>query len=337
LGFIGSLSYFIPIIGEYLCFFSDKIIDPFISIILYISRFIASLPGSIYYLPIPDLMQILLFYLLLLFFTFQIKLDFKQKTINIAFISFFIIFAAITAKHFSNNTLKIMFFDIKGVESALITTKDKKNIFISTLNQDKLKYNPANSIIIPYFRDKGIYKIDEFITLNYDDSSNSKDYITYILENVKISNIYINNQNKTNELVKLLFKYQNNLKTKYLYNNQIINPSKYLKITVLNISDSPYLHITSDNFSGLIVTKYNNNLFFKTQKKLKSPLKLIKILNNKQSTLELQRFIKPETAIITNKLIKNFNNSRIYATEVNGSIEITVSHDNISIKPFKKL
>ena len=82
LGFIGSVFSFIPIIGEKLCWLFDKIAEPFIDIILFISGYFSHLPHALYYFAKPEVSAIIIFYGLIIPLLFVIQKNLPSKNLN---------------------------------------------------------------------------------------------------------------------------------------------------------------------------------------------------------------------------------------------------------------
>ncbi len=310
-GFTGSIFALIPFIGEKLCFLADKIAEPFISLLLFISDFTAELPGSLLYLPKPEPVQIIIFYLLLFVAFMVIKNKFSVKKYNIAaLILLLTLVTLIFTRNFSpGKDLEFLFFDVGQGDSVLVRTPGKKYFLVDT--GPPSKYSPARTAIIPYLRDKGITSLDA-IVLTHPDSDHTGG-TSYILENIKVKKVFHNGEKrKTKNYLKIQQSLsKNSVKTEILKDGDEFDLDKKLKILVIrpdNVSkssdneDSLILYIVYRNFSALLMADCEAGSISKLKNIVKPPVNLLKVghhgsynsVNN-----EFMEYIKPQIALVS--------------------------------------
>ncbi len=209
LGFVSSILCITPFIGAHICFWFDVCALPLIQILLGVSTFFSELPNSILYLASPSLGELFIIYLIILSISIYLYVFIREKyedkaklkSFNKIFlgilISCIIYLSLISTKKYFDNSLKILFFSIKNANTTLIKTPDKKYILINPTNLKKKKYTPTNSILLPYFRTKGIKSIDKIITFKSDIAFRNS--LFELIEHIKVKKIYIFNNKKTSQ------------------------------------------------------------------------------------------------------------------------------------------
>ncbi len=165
LGFVSSIFAFLNL--DFCVQILDKIIDPFIGIIIEISKYFSSLDASILFFSSPEIFQIILYYILICFIFKSLGEKFETKKL----IVFNVILAIVLCLSFikpANNNLEILVFDVGNADSFLIKTPKNKHILIDT---GKLPYrgkSQAELIINEYFKDEAIRKLDFLILTHFD-------------------------------------------------------------------------------------------------------------------------------------------------------------------------
>jgi len=350
-GFVGSILSLVPFVGEKICLIFDKISEPFITLLLNVSGYFSHLPEALVYLPKPEILMILLFYTLVLFMTFSIKNNFKQKKINfITILLLVVIFFSTCMEGFSSD-LKFTFFDVGEGDSILLQTPDDKTILVDT--GDKGKYSPAKTAIIPYFKDLGINKLD-ILLLTHPDQDHIGGTLD-ILKNVQVGTIYTNGEKSDAKFYgKLLdFISQNHLKTEVITNNQEIILDKNVKITAFVPEDrtksdrndtSIILYIVYKDFSGLLMADNEKESYKLLEQYIKDPVDMIKVGHHGSYGAvdnEMLENLKPEYAIISGgensyghpapqvlRLLDD-NNVKTYRTDTDNAIKLETDGNKI--------
>lgn len=278
---------------------------------------------------------------ILIYYIFITLSFYKKKYILILFIIILI--------HYNINNIYlrsyITFIDVGQGDSILLYSNNKTMLIDSGNN---IKNNDEN--IITYLKSLGIKKLNYMLITHgdLDHLGNSK----YILENYKVDNLYINNNN-INDNEKEIIK--NNSYKKYK-EKEIIKLNDF---TLLNLNKS----YTDENDSSMFIyVKINNYKILltgdssvKTERYIigKYNIKDIDILKvghhgSKTSTSkELINNIKPKYSVISvgknnrynhpnREVLENLNNSIIYRTDINGSIMFKIMKNKLVIKTCLK-
>ncbi|MFH0702551.1 MAG: DNA internalization-related competence protein ComEC/Rec2 [bacterium] len=311
LGFAGSIFSLIPIIGEKICWLSDKLVEPLIYLLLYISKFISTLPASIHYFPTPNILFILVFYAFILVLTLHIKLNFSKKRLNWVFLALILSLFLTSCKIQFSKELKFIFFAVGEADSILIQTPNKKNILVDTAGIQKNYYNSAKSVIIPYLRDVGINKLDAII-LTHPDSDHIGGTVD-LIKNIHIDQILDNgdeSDSKTYKQIKKFIKI-NNIPNKHLKNNEKIYLDKDIEIQVIkpqntdfstNNEDSIILYIKYGSFSALLMGDGEADALNLIKKTVNSPVDLLKVGHHgsfNSVNKDFIEYLKPKTAVIS--------------------------------------
>lgn len=229
IGFISSILAIIKPIADYVCYISDFINNYLINIIVWISDFFGNLPHSLIQTRHPNIIQIIIYYTMLLAVTFLIKQS-KYKKAFITFITISVILF-ITTINIPNKELEIIAFDVQNADSFLIKTPQNKYFIIDT---GKIPYKSGNSqakiIMLKYLKDIGIKNIEGLIVTHFDNdhSGGTSDFIL----NTNINTLYLNSKQAETQTAKEIFKNIKNKNQKWVIaeNNKQIYEEPNLKI-----------------------------------------------------------------------------------------------------------
>ena len=297
-----------------------------------------------------NLVSLIIIYILLL-------IIFKYK--NKLLILFLVIF--LTTLYFipyKTNEVNIYFTDVSQGDSILITTKHlNKSILIDTggileysveeFKKRNKNYNLSISSLIPFYKSLGLKKID-YMFLTHGDEDHAG-YAPSIIKNFKVSNIFINN-NKINKL-------ESNIINAKKFNQ------KFIKIDDVYLYSLNDLEVDDENKSSLVfLLKIQNFKILlmadaskEEEKEIikKYNLKNIDILKlghhgSKTSTSsEFLEETNPKYAVISvakkNKFnhpskevisLLNSRNIQTLSTSNDGTINVIIKNNNISIKTY---
>ncbi|MDD3149484.1 MAG: DNA internalization-related competence protein ComEC/Rec2 [Candidatus Gastranaerophilales bacterium] len=309
LGFSGSILSLIPFIGEQICFLFDKISDPLLGWVLYISNYYGNMDNSLILIRKPEVIEIIIFYLFIILITLAVINKFQLKCYNISSgITVILLIFTVYTGYFPNN-LQITFFDVGQGDSTLIKTPRNQIILIDTGN--KGRYSKAKYAIVPYLQDLGVKKINSLI-LTHTDSDHIGGTID-VLENFPVENIYTTEQKNDSQTYEKIEQYllEKSLNTKIAVNNQEILTDENLKIKIfirslLNNSnqndDSIMVHVDYRNFSTLIMADNEADSMDFIKNYIKNPVNLLRVGHHggKNSVNEkLLAILNPQTAVIS--------------------------------------
>lgn len=204
--FGGFISSILATFGNYtdkICMALDFILNYFLQIIVCISEFFANISNSLLSTPHPTVIQIFLYYILILLITLSIKTGLQRKI----FLSCTVLILSMLLSliNIPTHKLEIITFDVQNADCFLVKTPENKYFIIDTGRAGYMGGKAqANSIIIKYLKDKGIKNIEGMIITHFDNdhSGGAAD----IMKNFHIKQIYLNNFNDTSMTSKNIFK-----------------------------------------------------------------------------------------------------------------------------------
>lgn len=342
LGFINNL-FFIPYV-TYIVFplsiivvFISKlsfILNFLIIIMEYISKVSSNILNVKLIFPKMSLFLIIIYYVLLILIVKKINL----KKIFIIYLSF-LYFRC----DFDKNNY-VYFIDVGQGDSALIVTKNNKSILIDTGGKVGSNYSLMKSNVIPFFKSIGIRKLDYlFITHgDYDHAGYGID----LVNNFNVKNKFTN-KGKYNSLEKKL-----NIKS---FNNSYI---KIDNVEIYSLNSKLYNNENSDSLVLLVIIDNYKLLFMgdasiNTEKDIMNnydigDIFILKVGHHGSKTSSSEEFINsvnPKYSIISvgknnkfghpnKEVLDNLSNSKIYRTDIDGSIMFKIKKDKLRIETY---
>ena len=320
------LTYIFPIL--------DSILYLFTNTIETISLFISKINITKIIFPKPSLLIIVLYYIIILL-SYQNK---KYFYLNI------ILLIIIYISPYLNSNFEVVMFEVGEADCHLIKYPYNKNTIL--IDTGKNEYKIKNEVI-PYLKSIGIKKID-YLIITHGDLDHIGGSIT-LINNFQVKNVILNKGTFTDlekELIKNLNKkkipYQININkinisnhTIYLLNNtkynnendnSIITYFTYQKYKFLYMGDASIT--TEDN----LLENYNlNNI---------SILKVGHHGSNTSSSKDFISQINPSISLISvgenniyhhpnKEVINNLFKSRIYRTDINNMVKLTINSKGI--------
>lgn len=320
------LTYIFPIL--------DSILYLFTNTLETISLFISKINITKIIFPKPSLLIIVLYYIIILL-SYQNK---KYFYLNI------ILLIIIYISPYLNSNFEVVMFEVGEADCHLIKYPYNKNTIL--IDTGKNEYKIKNEVI-PYLKSIGIKKID-YLIITHGDEDHIGGSIT-LINNFQVKNVILNKGTFTDlekELIKNLNKkkipYQININkinisnhTIYLLNNtkynnendnSIITYFTYQKYKFLYMGDASIT--TEDN----LLENYNlNNI---------SILKVGHHGSNTSSSKDFISQINPSISLISvgenniyhhpnKEVINNLFKSRIYRTDINNMVKLTINSKGI--------
>ena len=233
-GFVSSILATIPIIGSFICRIFDFILNPLLTIIVKISGFFASLPNSLLITSHPSILQILLYYAIILILTYILKNTALQKLLELKY--------------------------VKNADCILLKTPKNEYFMIDT---GKSGYNGGKSqaefIVTKYLKDIGIKHLNSIIVTHFDNdhAGGTVDMIKYGSPN----KVYLNsNVGDTYTAQNILKELQTNKTTQ-----KVIAKNDEVIYTEPNLTITNYISgLKEDNENSIItlVKYYNTKILF---------------------------------------------------------------------------
>lgn len=342
LGFINNL-FFIPYVTYIV--FPLSIIVVFISklsfilnFLIIIMEYVSKVSSNIFNIklifPKMSLFLIIIYYVLLILIVKKINL----KKIFIIYLSF-LYFRC----DFDKNNY-VYFIDVGQGDSALIVTKNNKSVLIDTGGKVGSNYSLMKSNVIPFFKSIGIRKLDYlFITHgDYDHAGYGID----LVNNFNVKNRFTN-KGKYNLLEKKL-----NIKS---FNNSYI---KIDNVEIYSLNSKHYNNENSDSLVLLVIIDNYKLLFMgdasiNTEKDIMNnydigDVFILKVGHHGSKTSSSEEFINsvnPKYSIISvgknnkfghpnKEVLDNLSNSKIYRTDIDGSIMFKIKKDKLRIETY---
>lgn len=237
-----------------------KIISPIIDLSIYIAKFFASINISKIYFIIPNMLEIVCYYIIVIYmyylirrdYLFRVKHFFRKNKYKIFFI-ICIFFIVIRIYYIFPKQLKLNFIDVGQGDSTLITTSYSRKILIDGGGSEFFSdFDVGEKTLLPYLLKKKILKLD-YIIISHFDSDHIGGLFT-IIEELKVDNIIIGRQfedSENYEKFKKLVK-QNKIKVNIVEAGQRINIDKYTYIDILWPSAESKIRENSINNNSLV-------------------------------------------------------------------------------------
>lgn len=355
-GFVSSVLAIIPIVGNWICMVFDFVLKYFLNVLVWISEFFSGLPYALLNTTHPSVIQIIMFYVIILIVTFMFKTGFtKRKTLLSTVLALVLFVSVIPIK---NHNLEIIAFDVQNADAFLLKTPKNKYFIIDT---GKSPYNSGSSqakvIILKYLKDRGIKNLEGLIITHFDNdhSGGAPD----ILNELKVKKVYINSLEEKSYTSKKIFE---TLKAKGIapilaQNNKLVYTERGLKIKTFRANkdadneNSIITLLSYGNFEALFMGDAGIEAFEEVRADLGvSNLEVLKVGHHGASNVvsnDMVQTLKPQISIIStgqnrfghpNKItLDTLRYSDIYRTDKNNAIKISVNENNYKVMTFDRL
>ncbi len=312
LGFISSILAVIPIIGDKICFLSDKINEPFLTFMIFVAKFVSKFPNNIIFVAKPNIIEILLFYSIILLLIYFIRTNFQKFKLLIISLLFLIILAiSFTSLKSHDKGLTFTFLAVGEGDCLFLKTPENKNIMIDTGKYYGNSFNSGVSIILPFFKVNGINSLDLLI-LTHPDSDHIAGTVD-ILKTIKVKRIVTNGETGENKVYKYLEKYlkENDIKTEVVNNKEELSPDKSIKLTAIKPKGSNpksqndkslMFAVEYEDFYAILMGDNEINNFEEIKPLLNRKVNLFKIGHHGAKEAlneEMLKAINPDTTIIS--------------------------------------
>lgn len=250
IGFISSIIAMIPAVAKQICYFADLILNPILIYIVKVAELFSTLPHSIIYVKKPSLIQIILYFTIIVSITCLLKFKIKSKKIIISITTLLIIFT-LTFITIPNKNAEVIFFSLGNADAVLLKSPNNEYFLIDTGRSGYLKgASQAKNIIIKYLRDKGIKDINSLILTHFD--SDHAGGTIDILKNINVQNLYITETYENTMLSNNIKEYLDSNRINYeIAENieEIYNKDNFIITIIEPVGEL----ITSENQKSLIV------------------------------------------------------------------------------------
>lgn len=345
-----SISILNPIIGN--------ILDLILSAQFKLVNILYKVPFGIIKLHSPGIIEIILYYVLVLIIFKVIKVEkisFNIKKVIIYYLFVLILFNSILL--FNDNSIEIQFIDVGQGDSILINTR-RGSYLVDTGGSIMDSFDVGKNITLPYLQKIGINRLKGVFITHFDDDHSKA--LPLLIENIRIENIlisYRDNENKVYNEIK-----DKGIPLVILKESDLIWLDKNTSIKVLSPNEDLIKRELKGNNLSLVflLSYYNKEILFtgdmekevewKLIDKIEQPIDIIKVPHhgsNTSSSEELLNKINPSIAIISvgrnnfyghpnKEIIDRYMElgSKIYRTDTMGMIKIKLNKEDMEIEPF---
>ena len=360
-GFISSLLALMQPMAYSLCFLLDSLLSPLLQILVSISDFWGNLPNAVHQTTHPSVVQVLVYYGIILCFLGILNSEITKNTKKVLkiFIIIFISILLISQIPIKNSNLEITAFNVGNADAFLIKTPDNKYIMVDT---GKNGYNGGKSqaemLIIKYFTDKGIKNLDSIIVTHFDNDhcGGAIDF----LQKTNVDKIYVNSITHDSKSAKEIYLKAKERNTQVIEakNGQIVyekdglNLSNYITKDIPGIGDNESSIVTLlsyHNFTMLFMADAGIETFYNLKNYIPRNITVLKVGHHGASGVvnkSMTDYLNPKFSIIStgeNKFghpsiytISTLKNSNILRTDINNAIKIAVNNRNFTIYTYNR-
>lgn len=351
-GFISSVFALCPYISDIVCRVFDFVLNPCLNVVVTVSNYFANCPHSLYTTTHPSIIQILVYYVIVLFVMYILKTKFKNKKLIYSTIILSLLLFLSTILHLPNNNFEVISFDVGNADAFLLKTPKKKYYIIDT---GKMAYDGGKSqaeiIILKYLKDKGIKNIDGIILTHYD--SDHAGGAVDLINNLKVKRLYVNSTNNKKRLAKQItvMANKNNVLKIVPYDGEIICKEDKFLLKVIKPNLKGTEAESSDNENSIMtIAEYNKNKMLFTgdagvkalsRANIPSNITIFKVGHHGAGGVinkELMEYLNPKASLVSvgyNKYghpspvtIKLLEKSKVLRTDKVNSIRVKFSPDN---------
>lgn len=351
-GFVSSIIAMFAPFTDKICMLFDWILNYVLNILVFISNFFAQLPHSLCTTRHPSIIQIFIYYGIILSITLGIKTGFNKK-LKILCLSLLTILL-ISFIQIPSNNLEVIVFDVQNADCFLIKTPENKYFIIDTGKSGyKGSKAQANSIIIKYLKDRGIKNIEALIITHFDNDHSGG--AVDIMKNLKVKKVYINSYKEKSTTSKMIYNAlaKNQIPNKIPSNNPSIYKENNLNIQTYQAktdkeNDNSIITLLSyKNFDMLFMGDAGTKAFDQLKSDIPTNIEILKVghhggLNTVNK--EMLEHIRPEISIISTGInsfghpykgtLDTLRETNIYRTDRHNSIKIKTDGNEYTIYTF---
>lgn len=315
-GFISAVLALIKPLASQVCFLFDLVLNPVLNILVTISNYFSNLPHSLIQMPQPRILQIFLYYGIVLLITLSLKIGINKKVIfTSSFLFIALIFSCLNLKG-NIYPLETIAFNVQNADAFLIKTPQNKYFIIDS---GKMSYKggktQAKMIILEYLKDNGIKNIEGFIITHFD--SDHAGGAVDLINNLNIKKVYVNSHNDKSSLAKKIYsctKCKKNTHIVIAKNNETVYSEGNLTIRdfiagfngkKLENENSIITLVSEKNFNELFMGDAGIEAFERIKNYLPKQVEVLKVGHHGAKNVINKAFldrINPKVAIISTGL-----------------------------------
>lgn len=315
-GFISAVLALIKPLANSVCFLFDLVLNPVLNILVAISNYFSNLPHSLIQMPQPSILQIFLYYGIVLLITLILKIRTNKKVIFATSLLFIALIFSCLNLYGNIYHLETIAFDVQNADAFLIKTPQNKYFIIDS---GRMSYKggktQAKMIILEYLKDNGIKSIEGFIITHFD--SDHAGGAVDLINNLSIKNIYVNSLTDKSNLAKKIYscaKCKKNTHIVIAKNNETVYSEGSLTIKDFIAgfngekfeNENSIITLVSDkNFNELFMGDAGIDAFEKIKNYLPKQVEVLKVGHHGAKNVINKAFldrINPKIAIISTGL-----------------------------------
>ena len=351
-GFVSSVLALCKPLADMVCMLFDFVLNPLLDILVWISELFSKLPNSLLITTHPTIIQLILYYAILMLGVYILKNNFENKTAVKVMFSMIIVLLLSTI-NFQNHNLEIIAFDVQNGDAFLLKTPQNKYIIIDTGKSGYMgSSSKAKMIILKYLRDRGIKNIDSMILTHFD--SDHAGGAEDLIENLNIATVYVNSLSDKSKIAKNIYAKANKL---VCVNNKIeiiSEPHFSIELNRANFNGKKQSEI--DNETSIIsVLRYNDfkmlftgdagvMSFNKLKSQIPQDIDILKVGHHGAPNVVNQsmiNYLNPKITLVSVgenryghpsfKTIKYLKNTKLFRTDIHHSIKIVVTQKGYEV------
>ncbi|MCF6463217.1 DNA internalization-related competence protein ComEC/Rec2 [Clostridium sp. Cult1] len=328
-------------------------------------RILGNFPVLNIRVPSPSLIGILIYYIMILIVFKVIDISYLNNRVNKSIVFYILLLIIFNTLIYNFHTsIDIDFIDVGQGDSILLKTRNG-NYLIDTGGNIFGDFDIGKNILLPYLEKEGIFKL-KGVFISHFDADHCKS-LPYLIDNIKIENIYFGYEREENELYRLIGKkaLEKGIPISVLKKGDILKIDKDTNIYVIGPSDNivDNLNSTDNDLSLVLLLNYFDiNILFtgdiermgeeNVNNSLNLNIDFLKVPHHGSNTSSGEDFInrlKPSIGIISvgrnngfghpHKEVLNrykAHNIEIYRTDELGLINLILNKDEYKIVPFLK-
>ena len=352
-GFVSSVLAILMPFTKYFCMIIDWTVNIALTVIVNISDFVSQLPNSLLTTTHPNVIQIIIYYAIILFITLMFKIGWNKKIFYTTAAAALILLLSMVK--FPDNNLEIITFDVQNADAFLVKTPENKYFIIDT---GKFNFSSKNSqakiIIIKYLTDRGIKDIEGLILTHFDNdhAGGAED----IMKTLRVKRVYVNSYHPETETAVNIFQTLKELNIpaeipdngKNIYNEPDLTLTAYISgITKSDNENSIITHLKYKDFDMLFTGDAGVQAFEVIKDKLPSNIEVFKAGHHGANGVvnrAMTEKLKSDVSIIstgTNPFghpakgtLDVLRNTDIYRTDINHSIKIVSDGNKYKLFTF---
>lgn len=327
-GFGASVAALIPSLSDFVVKISDLFLYPFLTYVIKVAEYFSSLPFATIITPKPSLIQIFLYFLLLISVYFVIVLKSHRKKLYKYVTVLFAIFA-FTFVNIPSKNCEVIFFSVGNADASLIKLPGNKYILTDT---GKSKYknfaNDAEKVILNYMKNEGIKKLDLMIISHFD--TDHAGGAEVIISNIPVKKVVLRSGNDSSETAQKIYEIlkRKNIDTVIPQNGDIVFRDKNTEIKVSykefdDDNDASITDIVSVNGKNLLFTGDASLIPFNSDNEIPSNIEILKVPHHGAKDVINREFL--ENHKIRYAVISSGTN--IYGHPAKETVELLNSED----------